>query len=197
MPDGTIANRLRLWGKHDYKAQPDDILQERFYCVQWMRLKKKGKAYEYDFRAVTPADLGRECAVEAFVEENLVAWQPKGWVPDMRIEVGGPPRYQGLDLIRARGWTHWHHLWNPRQIMSLGFMRQYIQDETLSVIFAGILDYSSKLSRWTTSGARKSKDGSDKQIGGASNSTANVFYNQALNTLYNYGSRSTSDLLTY
>ena len=39
-----------------------------------------------------------------------------------------------------------------------------------------------------------SKDGLDKQIGGASNSTANVFYNQALNTLYNYGSRSTADL---
>jgi putative DNA methylase len=27
MPDGTTANRLRLWGKHDYKPQPDDILQ--------------------------------------------------------------------------------------------------------------------------------------------------------------------------
>ena len=194
MPDGTISNRLRLWGKHDYKPQADDILQERLYCVQWMRLKKKSKGYEYEFRAVTPEDLEREHRVEAFIAEKLVAWQAEGWVPDMRIEVGGPPRYQGLDLIRARGWTYWHHLWNPRQLMSLGIMRQYLRDEALFVIFAGILDYSSKLSRWTTSGARRSKDGLEKQIGGASNGTANVFYNQALNTLYNYGSRSTSDL---
>ncbi len=192
--DGTISNRLRLWGKHDYKPEADDILQERLYCVQWMRPKKTTKAYEYDFRAVTPEDLRRERSVEAFVAENLVAWQAKGWVPDMRIEVGGPPRYQGQDLVRARGWTHWHHAWNPRQLMSLGIMRQHVQDEALSVIFAGILDCSSKLSRWTTSAARKSKDGLDKQIGGASNGTANVFYNQALNTLYNWGSRSTSDL---
>ena len=26
--------------------------------------------------------------------------------PTMRIEVGGPPRYEGEDLVRGRGWTH-------------------------------------------------------------------------------------------
>jgi putative DNA methylase len=40
-----------------------------------------------------------------------------------------------------------------------------------------------------------SKDGSGKQIGGASNNTSNVFYNQALNTFYNWGCRSFADQL--
>jgi putative DNA methylase len=57
-----------------------------------------------------------------------------------------------------------------------------------------LVDFSSKLSRWETTGTRISKDGSGKQVGGASNNTKNVFYNQALNTLYNYGCRSSADL---
>jgi putative DNA methylase len=193
-PDGTIGNRLRPWEKLDFIPRHDDLLQERLYCIQWMRPREQGKGEEYEFRSVTEDDLNREHIVQDYIAQHLVDWQRLGWVPDMRIEVGGPPRYQGLDLIRARGWTHWHHLWNARQLMSLGIIRQHLSNEALAVIFAGILDYSSKLSMWTTSGARMSKDGLDKQIGGASNSTAHVFYNQALNTLYNYGSRSTADL---
>jgi putative DNA methylase len=193
-PDGTIGNSLRPWEKLDFMPRPDDLLQERLYCIQWMRPRGKGKREEYEFRSVTEDDLSRERMVQDYIAQVLGDWQRQGWVPDMRIEVGGPPRYQGLDLIRARGWTHWHHLWNARQLMSLGIIRQNLSNEALAVIFAGILDFSSKLSRWSTSSARMSKDDLDKQIGGASNSTSNVFYNQALNTLYNYGSRSTADL---
>jgi len=40
-----------------------------------------------------------------------------------------------------------------------------------------------------------SKDGLNKQLGGAQNITTHVFYNQALNTLYAYGCRSTVGLL--
>ena len=193
--DGTIGNRLRLWERQDFKPRPDDIFQERVYAIQWARRKRKGKKEEFQFRPVTLDDLKRESIVDSFIANHFAHWQTQGWLPDMRIEVGGPPRYQGLDFIRARGWTHWHHLWNPRQLMTLGIISLNLPDEALAVLFAGILDYSSKLSRWTTAGARFSKEDSDKQIGGASNGTANVFYNQALNTIYNYGSRSTSDLL--
>ncbi len=49
-PDGTIGNHLRLWEKHDFSPQTEDLLQERLYCVQWMRPKKKGKGEEYEFR---------------------------------------------------------------------------------------------------------------------------------------------------
>ncbi len=188
--DGTTGNRLRLWDKSDFKPRETDIFQERLYCIQWMRRKPGKKTFEYDFRAVTPEDLNREQLVEQLVAANLQDWQDRGWVPEMRIE----PGEKTDEPIRTRGWTHWHHLWNARQLTSLAIIKKHVSTESLAVIFAGILDYSSKLSRWTTASARMSKDGLQKQIGGASNGTANVFYNQALNTLYNYGTRSTSDL---
>jgi len=31
--DGTLANRLRKWKKHDFIARPDDIFCERLYCI--------------------------------------------------------------------------------------------------------------------------------------------------------------------
>ena len=179
MPDGTIGNRLRSWGIRDYKPQPDDVLQERLYCVQWMRPKKKGKgkAYDYEFRAVTPDDLGRERLVEAQIEENLAAWQAKGWVPDMRIEVGGPPRYQGLDLIRARGWTHWHHLFNPRQLL-LGALIRRGRWLDMPFSLGQALNVNCRLSRWNPAPGP-----------GRAGKTSSVFDNQALNTLFNYGCR--------
>lgn len=122
--DGSISNRLRLWEKHDFKPHPDDLIQERLYAVLWMRPKKKGRGYDYEFRAATAEDLKRERIVEEFIAEHLADWQARGWLPDMRIEVGGPPRYQGLDLIRARGWTYWHHVFNPRQLLLGGLIRK-------------------------------------------------------------------------
>ena len=98
-PDGSIGNRLRLWDKQDFKPSPDDLLQERLYCIQWARQKGKGQREEFQFRTVNEEDLVREEIVERFVQENLSVWQRNGWIPDMRIEIGGPPRYQGLDLV--------------------------------------------------------------------------------------------------
>jgi len=40
--DGTTGNKLRLWEKYDFKPRPDDIFQERLYCIQWMRPKEIG-----------------------------------------------------------------------------------------------------------------------------------------------------------
>jgi putative DNA methylase len=117
-------NRLRLWDKHDFMPRPDDILQERLYCVQWTRPKQSGKGVDYEFRSVTTDDLKRESIVQEFIARNIVVWQAKGWTPDMRIEVGGPPRYQGLDVVRARGWTHWHHLFTPRQLLVGALMQR-------------------------------------------------------------------------
>ncbi|MFV9689755.1 MAG: anti-phage-associated DUF1156 domain-containing protein [Desulfobacteria bacterium] len=190
--DGTNGNRLRLWEKHDFMPRSDDIFQERLYAIQWTRRKKGKKTFDYEFLAVTDEDLQRESIVEDYVEKHIAEWQDKGWVPDMRIEPGDKTN----EPIRERGWTHWHHLWNLRQLLSLALIQQHLAGGAVAVGFASMLDFSSKLGRWTTSGARISKDGSGKQIGGASNSTANVFYNQALNTFYNYGCRSTLDLFS-
>src|SRR5690606_25421354 len=48
-PDGSTGNRLRLWEKHDFKPRPDDVFQERLYCVQWMRPRVSGKSFDYEF----------------------------------------------------------------------------------------------------------------------------------------------------
>ena len=168
-PDGTTANRLRIWEKHDFKPHPDDIYQERLYAIQWMRPKKGGKTFDYEFRAVTEDDLKRERTVDDFITKHLQEWQDKGWFPDMRIEVGGPPRYQGLDLIRARGWTHWHHAFNPRQLLIAGLIRSHARAADYPNL-AYSLNYLSKLCRWDPS----------------RNNAQDTFYNQALNTLYNY-----------
>ena len=174
-PDESIGNRLRLWDKLDYKPRSNDILQERLYCVQWMRPKAKAKGYDLEFRSVTSADLKREEIAEQFVEKNLAEWQAKGYVPDMRIEVGGPPRYQGLDLIRGRGWTHWNHAFNPRQLLVSGLINQF-SDARMKSSLTQVLNINSRLS------------GFDNSQGGAA-ATKGAFVNQALNTLYFYGTR--------
>ncbi len=173
--DGTVGNKLRLWGKDDFKPLSSDIMQERLYCVQWMRPKKKGKGFEYEFRPVTSNDLQREIIVEEYLENHIADWQAKGWLPDMRIEVGGPPRYQGLDLLKARGWTNWLHVFNPRQLLIGGLIRKEINAYTVLGL-TSLLNCNSKLSRWHP----------------ARDYVAETFDNQALNTLFNYACQSFS-----
>ena len=71
----------RLWDKHDFMPRPDDIFQERLYCVQWMRPKKSGKGDEYEFRSVTAEDLERERTVEDYVAEHLADGRPRAGCP--------------------------------------------------------------------------------------------------------------------
>ena len=172
--DGTTGNRLRMWEKNDIKPRPDDIFQERLYCIQWMRPKNdnRGKGDDYEFRAVTSDDLKRERIVEDFIAEQLAEWQERGWVPDMRIESGDETER----LYRERGWTHWHHLFNPRQLLLAGLVNQS-SDARLKFGLTQALNSSARLSRWSV------HDGG----GGA---VKQVFDNQALNTLFNYGARA-------
>ncbi|QJD28557.1 anti-phage-associated DUF1156 domain-containing protein [Methylococcus geothermalis] len=180
-PDGTTGNQLRLWEKHDFKPRPEDIFQERLYCIQWMRPRDSGKSYDYEFRAVTEEDLERERIVEEYVAKHLAEWQEQGWVPDMRIEPGDKTD----EPIRTRGWTHWHHLFNPRQLLLGALMRKQASAFHAFSIFA-TLDLNSRLSRWNGSGSK-----------GAGGNTSNTFDNQALNTLFNYGHRGVANLQGY
>ena len=177
-PDGIIENKLRRWELHDFMPRPDDLLQERLYCIEWMRPKKKGKGEDYEFRSVTGNDLHRELVVQEFVAQHLAVWQKAGWVPDMRIEVGGPPRYQGLDFIRARGWAFWHHLFNPRQLL-IGALVNQFSDAKLKYGLTQVLNNNCRASRWHP-GA------------GGGGATVGIFDNQALNTVFNYGCRGTN-----
>jgi putative DNA methylase len=185
-------NRLRTWEKIDFIPRQDDIFQERLYCIQWMKKKPKGKKYDYVFRSVTKEDMMREQKVIDYVRDHLEEWQEKGYIPDMVIESGDKTD----EPIRTRGWTHWHHLFNPRQLLYLGLIRQYSDCADSYVRFMDLLNYSSRLCPWATSPKGKAKSGGGKRTGGASDNPANVFYNQALNTLYAYGCRSFFQLLS-
>lgn len=174
--DGTVGSRLRLWDKHDFMPRPEDLFQDRLYCIQWIRPNSAGKGSKSEYRSVSTSDVSRERIVEAYVAEHLAEWQGTGWVPDMQIKVGAPPRYQGLDLIRARGWTHWHHLFNPRQLLVNAALNG-ASNALLELAVANVIQHNAKLSMWDCSGGGRA-------------GVKNVFSNQALNTLYNYGARS-------
>jgi putative DNA methylase len=169
--DGTNSNRLRMWEKHDFKPRKDDIFQERLYAIQWIKKVNGQKFPEYEFRAVTNEDLQRERIVEAFVEKRFIEWQKNGWVPDMRIE----PGYNTDQPIRERGWTYWHHLFNPRQILVAAMVNQF-SDARIAFGLLRLLNRNSRLCPWDT-------------LSGGGGSVQNTFYNQALNTLFNYGCR--------
>jgi putative DNA methylase len=180
-------NRLRLWDKSDFIPRPDDIFQERLYCIQWMKQKPNGKKFDYDFRAVTEDDLAREQKVIDYLGDHLEEWQGKGYIPDMVIEAGDKTD----EPIRTRGWSHWHHLFNPRQLLLLGEINKHKEPLT-AFLMTKYSNFLAKLCAWETTPARVNTQG--KQVGGASNNSKQVFTNQALNTMYNYGTRSSMDL---
>lgn len=174
--DGTSGNRLRLWEKDDVRPRPNDIFQERLYAIQWMDGQdiKKGKANPRTwFASVTPEDLAREEEVVEYVERHLAEWQRDGFVSDMQIEPGNKTD----EPIRTRGWTYWHHLFCPRQILFTALILSEAKMSPEGRAFAAkFIDWNSKLCRYGTGAARES--------------VAQTFYNQALNTFPNYGVRS-------
>ena len=165
----VTKNNLRLWDQTDVVFRADDIYNERLYAIQWIKDKDIARP-DTEFRTVTKDDLERESTVTKYVQENLEEWQSKGWAPDIRIEPGDETER----LYRERGWTHWSHLFNPRQLL-LGAL--FIKNSSARMRFGvtRALNQNCRLSRWDNA------KGSDKVQG--------VFDNQALNTLFNYGTR--------
>ena len=180
-PEGESGNALRHWDKDDFVPRPDDVFRERLYAIQWITEETEyGGRQQTFFRSVTDADLEREYRVEEIVRENLRAWQDDGLAPDMMVEPGD----ETTRLQRERGWTHWSHLFNPRQLL---LVSQALASEawrkshgpTLGWLnLAKMADLNAKMSRW------KPSQGSG--LGGP----VGVFSNQALNTFYNYATRS-------
>lgn len=186
---GTTRNRLRMWGKSDFVPRSDDVFQERLYCIQWITKESLGKGHQSSFfAAVTNDDLAREREIEEIVRENLPRWQDKGLVPDTLIA----PGEKTDEPIRTRGWTHWHHLFGPRHLLTAVTVRDAISQQSegrirasLLFVLQYVLDKSARLSHWRV--------GSPGRPGRAPSADAveHVFYNQAFNTFFNYGARST------
>ncbi|MDD4092924.1 MAG: DUF1156 domain-containing protein, partial [Smithellaceae bacterium] len=173
---------LRLWENEDLVPRPDDVLQERLYCIRWVDPETGEKRY----RAPTQADLKREAEVLRLLKQRFEDWQDKGFVPCRKIESG----YNTDQPIRERGWTHWHHLYNPRQLLMIGLFQELAAETAKTqkvgvalLLSAGrITDWCARLSRWTSHAANEK--------------SVQTYSNQALNTLANYACRAHSTLDT-
>ncbi len=168
--DGETRNKLRQWEKHDVKPHPDDVFQERLYCIQWITKDTFNQSRKDTFFAsVVEEDLLREQKIEKLVNENLAIWQEQGLLPDLEIEPGSKTN----ELIRTRGWRYWHQLFHPRQLLifSIYFRIKTPQD---FIFNAKTLDWNARIANWMNHWEK----------------TNNVFYNQALNTFYNYAVRA-------
>ncbi|NQX00649.1 DUF1156 domain-containing protein [bacterium] len=187
--DSTLhhANGLRLWKNDDLVPRPDDVFQERLYCVRWIETridKKSGNPRTTKhYRTVTEHDLAREQLTLDLLCQRFANWQKKGFIPSMKIESG----QKTDEPIRTRGWTFWHHLFNPRQLLEYGKALEYsastgdrTRELTALLSVARCSDWSCRLTWWDKSAANEK--------------VSHVFSNQALNTNVTIASRSWSKL---
>ncbi|NDD11642.1 MAG: DUF1156 domain-containing protein, partial [Betaproteobacteria bacterium] len=168
---------LRRWTSDDICPRTEDVFQERLYCIRWVDSGGNRR-----FAAPDADDLAREARVLALLRERFEAWQREGFIPSLAIA----PGYNTEQPIRERGWTHWHHLFTPRQMLTYG---AYLAEgagvsasqaaQVALLLKIGVqANWNSKLCTWN----------GDKSKGPGS--TDQTFVNQALNTLFNYGTKS-------
>lgn len=181
--DGSTEYGLRQWGSKEFVPAPDDVFQERLYCIRYEKeyVDKSGNRRTQRYHiAPTENDLLREQRVIDLLDERFDEWQEKGYIPSSRIEEG----YNTNQVMRERGWLYWHQLFNPRQLLTQGLLMAFIEQCALTkeekviglLSLNKCIDWNSKLCIWNT--------------GAGTEKSQNTFSNQALNTLFNYGCRS-------
>jgi len=187
--DGTQYG-LRQWENKDLIPLKSDVFDERLYCIRWLETvvakskEEKGKLKEIvHFSEPDINDLKREKQVIDILAANFDSWQEKGFIPIKQIESG----YNTEQPIRERGWRFWHQLFCPRQLLQIGLFSKeisQIEDNEFRIYLINLLsrltDWNSRLSIWL-----------DDTIYGRGK---NTFYNQALNTLYEFSCRGFNTL---
>jgi adenine-specific DNA methylase len=189
-PLEAIRRNQRMWGNDDIAPRYDDVFQERLYCIRWVEtyVDENGRVQtRRHYRSPTSADMERETKVLELLRERFSEWQARSYIPSRRIE-------PGQDINRptnARGWTHWHHLFNPRQLLISGLFAQFYEANHLNLaagvgVLLGIgrvVDWNSRLSRWHPNAANEKGE--------------QTFYKPSLSTpLVSYACRSTISLQT-
>ncbi|MGI8550612.1 MAG: anti-phage-associated DUF1156 domain-containing protein [Dehalococcoidia bacterium] len=171
---------LRRWEKDDLVPRATDVLQERLYCIRWCDPATGQRRY----RAPTQADLQREAKVLSIARHHYVEWQTSGCLPSAPMEPGDQPNR----AIVGRGWTYWHHFFNPRQLLMGGLLASMVNSHRLDPLErVGLLltsaraaDWNSRLSRWNPSAANEKGE--------------QTFYDQSLSPLANYSYRPVAAL---
>jgi putative DNA methylase len=172
---------LRRWTGDDVVPRISDVFHERLYCIRWVDAEGKRR-----YAAPDPDDLAREARVLALLDERFSDWQREGFIPSQAIV----PGYNTEQPIRERGWTHWHHLFTPRQLLVHGAVadaclsraRTTAQIAATLLMLGRFANWNSRICQWLQS-----------QGGGIGGGKA-TFANQALNTLNNYSIRPFSAL---
>lgn len=185
-PIHVIRHNMRLWENNDISPRADDVFNERLYCVRWIETIKNGAKVVTTrrYRGPTVGDLRREEKVRSLLSEYLNRWQEEGFLPSRKIEPGD----ETTRLGRERGWTYWHHLFTPRQLLIHGLLlehiNKYIVEDKINIgallLVGASCNWNSKLCIWN----------SNLQKGGGAGVSEQTFANQALNTQYNYGTRA-------
>lgn len=182
------AEGLRRWTNNDLVPRPGDVFQERLYCIRWVKtvIDRNGKPKEVRrYAAPEAADIAREAKVLELLRERIAGWQREGFIPSKMIPEGGAETDR---LFRERGWTHWHHLFTPRQLLTHGLLAEISgklakSKEAKVACLLGLgrmADWNARLSAWMF------HKGNEKGN--------QVFYNQALNCHFNYAARAFSKL---
>lgn len=183
----NIPNALRKWDSTDFINRNDDIYTERLYCIQYERSyydedgKLKKETYYIN---PTEEDLMREEKVINILKGRFSEWQRKGYIPNSRIEQG----WNTNQLTYERGWAYWQNLFNPRQLLINGMLMELIDTNagTQKEKVVGLLSIN-KLANWNS---KLCIIVSARESGGITQ----TFANQALNTIFNYGTRSLMSL---
>jgi len=166
---------LRRWSNDDLVPHPGDVFQERLYCIRWINSRGERR-----YSAPDAADLLREARILDLLRERFSEWQQEGFIPSKAIPEGGD---KTEEPIRTRGWTHWHHLFTPRQLLTHGVLAEVTAKIALSkeakvgclLGMGRMANWDSRLCVWDSSPANEKG--------------ALVFLNQALNPLFAFCGR--------
>ncbi len=169
-PDG-----LRRWTNEDLVPRAGDVFQERLYCIRWVDAEGSRR-----YAAPGDEDLRIETHILELLKQRFAEWQRQGFIPSRAMPVDGD---KTEEPIRNRGWTHWHHLFTPRQLLTHGVLAQASDRlaSTQSTRVAILLGLG-RVSNWDSRGCgwmwHSSNEKGDQ-----------TFNNQALNTLVSYSGR--------
>lgn len=180
---------LRRWTNEDVVPRPGDVFRERLYCIRWVKtVIRNGKPKEIRrYAAPDESDLLREDKVLNLLRERFADWQSEGFIPSKMIPAGGE---KTDEPIRTRGWTYWHQLFTPRQLLTHGLLAKLSsQQATSKAAKVACLLGLGRMANWDSRLCRWRPDPAGEGV-------LDVFSNQALNTLYNYGNRGVTKLDT-
>lgn len=177
---GKRISGLRVWNSDEYQARENDIFHERLYAIKYEHIEVDENGHiiaRRYYREPNSFDLQNEIKVKKIVADKFLYWQEQGYIPSLQIEDG----VKTSEVIKNRGWSYWHQLFNPRQLLLLSTFLKFINQNNNQLLkTVGLLglnrltNFNSCLSRFNSGvGVEKVVD---------------AFFNQALNTLFSYGS---------